>query len=76
MHDLVTMGTSSFNILILDELFENLDAKGIEIAFDLIRLKAEEDTGVWIVTHNAVIDSLNTKTIYLSKNKKGTFIDM
>ena len=74
MHDLVSIG-SSFNVLILDEALENLDAKGMEVVFDLIRVKAGDDKGVFIITHSAEIDSLNTKTVYVRKNKSGSFME-
>lgn len=65
MHDIVSQ-TAGFNILILDEVFENLDTGGIETVFDLIRTKAGDDRTVYVITHQAQIDALNCKTIDIS----------
>lgn len=62
MHDLIS-STSNVNLLILDEIFESLDQEGIEEVFDLIRTKAGDSRTVYVVTHSATIDALNTKTI-------------
>ncbi len=67
MHDLITE-KADFNILALDEIFEGMDAEGIETAFELIRLKAERHS-VYLVTHNDIIDSLYCKTIELGLDK-------
>lgn len=63
MHDLITH-KSDINILIMDEIFEGLDNLGIEAAFDLIRQKAENRT-VFLITHSDIIDSLNSRTIFV-----------
>lgn len=73
MHDLITE-KADFNILALDEIFEGMDAEGIETAFELIRLKAERHS-VYLVTHNDIIDSLYCKTIELGlDNDRHTYV--
>lgn len=64
MHDLVSY-KADINILVMDEIFEGLDAEGVETAFDLIRRKAETKS-VFLITHNEIIDSLQSKSIYIA----------
>lgn len=74
MYDLVSMNTD-FNILIMDEVFEGLDEEGEATVFDLIRMKAQEDKSVFIITHSVVMDSLYSNTIEFSKGTYGTVLD-
>ena len=67
MHDLIKSQVQ-MNILAMDEIFEGLDAEGIETAFDLIRVKAGENTSVFVITHSQTIDSLNTKSMTAVKD--------
>ena len=68
MHDLITF-TNKFNLLIMDECFEGLDVEGLEVAFDLIRMKAHDSQTIYIISHSMVIDSLNSKVLEVSKDK-------
>lgn len=68
MHDLVCSSVS-FNILIMDEIFEGLDTEGIEDVFDLIRMKSEGKS-LFIITHSQHIDSRNTKRIEVVRDSK------
>jgi len=47
MHDLVG-DVSGTNLLVMDEVFEGLDDEGVEVVFDLIRVKAGDDKTVFI----------------------------
>ena len=49
-HDIV-VGDSAFNILILDEIFENLDENNIDIVTDLIAAKTGKKV-VYLITHH------------------------
>lgn len=75
MHDLIGH-TANTNLLIMDEFFEGLDAGGLASALDLVRVKADTGKTVYIISHHAVIDTLNTKTINVYKNEQGqTYIE-
>lgn len=75
MHDLIGH-TADTNLLIMDEFFEGLDAGGLASALDLVRVKADTGKTVYIISHHAVIDTLNTKTINVYKNEEGnTYIE-
>jgi DNA repair exonuclease SbcCD ATPase subunit len=67
MHDLVS-STRSLSILVMDEIFEGLDDEGIETVFDLIRVKAGDGAGVYVITHSTMIDSLNAKTVWIEQD--------
>lgn len=69
MHDMVSYKTR-INILVMDEVFEGLDNDGVETAFDLIRRKAENHA-VYLITHNDIIDSLQSKTITIESDELG-----
>ena len=56
-HDLVSQ-TNNINLLIMDEIMEGLDAKGIEQVFGLIRMKAKTGDSIYIISH---LDNLNSK---------------
>lgn len=67
MHDLVTMN-SSINILVMDEVFEGLDKEGIELVFELIRVKAETKS-VYLITHEETIDSMGTRSFTFAQDE-------
>ena len=61
MHDMVQNYTAPTNILIMDEVFEGLDGEGVETVYDLVRMKAEGDKSIYLITHSQLLDSLYTK---------------
>jgi DNA repair exonuclease SbcCD ATPase subunit len=65
LHDLVAHTGTKMSILVMDEIFENLDAEGIETIFDLLRQK-ESVKSIYVITHQEGIDSLNAKIITVS----------
>jgi len=73
-HDIISH-KSNINLLIMDEIFENVDAKGIEVIFDLIRVKAGDSKSVFCITHNQMLDTLNTKSIFIRKEEGISYID-
>jgi DNA repair exonuclease SbcCD ATPase subunit len=72
MFDLLKSSKVSFNVLFLDEVFENLDLEGVEEAFEIIRVLAE-DSAVYLVTFN-MVDSLGVKTYTFDKTDGTTKI--
>lgn len=56
LFDLLGARKTKFNVLLLDEVLEGLDAEGIEICFDLLRDKAK-DLGVYLITHTEIDSS-------------------
>lgn len=60
LHDLISAATD-INILILDEIFENLDATNVELVFELIQLKAETKS-VFLISHQEKLDTTMTKS--------------
>lgn len=66
MHDLVS-GIVSFNVLIMDEVFEGLDQEGMEQAFDLIRMKGGEEITVYVITHSTRVDTLHCHKLEVVK---------
>lgn len=74
VHDVVSH-VSNINVLFMDEIFEGLDDEGIETAFDLIRTKAGDGKSVFVITHASMLDSLNTKSIYVEQDEdKSTYL--
>lgn len=67
MHDLISQ-RSNINILIMDEAMEGLDDEGVQIVFDLIRIKAEGRC-VFIISHLVNLDALNCKTINIESEE-------
>lgn len=71
--DLLAETKTKFNILLLDEAFENLDEAGVFDMFEILRLKAE-DTNVYLISHNEKMDTLNVNTINFVKRDNFTEI--
>lgn len=63
MYDLVSYKTK-FNFLCLDEIFESLDAAGIEMVNDIIKQLAETKA-VYLVTHNPIFVPPSASTIVI-----------
>lgn len=72
MFDLLKSTKTQFNVLFLDEVFENLDETGMEECFDLIRM-ISEDTAVYMISHR-IIDSLQMKNYYIHYDNGSTTI--
>ena len=70
-HDMVS---KTLPLLILDEVFENLDGDNIAKVFDFVRLKVEGGKNVYIITHQDNLDFKYTKTIEVEKVGKLTQI--
>lgn len=70
LHDLIAHKTD-INLLVLDEVFENLDRRGVEAVFDLIGVKASTGKAIFVITHQTLIDASMSKsfTVYHDSNK-------
>jgi len=70
LHDLISHKTD-INLLVLDEVFENLDRRGVEAVFDLIGVKASTGKAIFVITHQTLIDASMSKsfTVYHDCNK-------
>lgn len=53
------------NLLILDEVFESLDQSGIELAYEIIRKKAETKA-VYVVSHSPFVEVNDANRVELS----------
>ncbi len=67
---LMTLLNFSCNLLVLDELFDNLDELGSESLVELLTDLKDVDS-VFIITHHAHIPIPYDKEIIISKNEKG-----
>lgn len=70
MHDLVSK-TSDLNILVMDECMEGLDEQGVDVVFELLRMKCGSSKSIYIITHNQMLDVLNAKSITIDKDDNG-----
>lgn len=61
------MVSKTLPLLILDEVFENLDPANITKVFDFVRLKVEEGKNIFLITHQQDLDFTYTKVIEVSK---------
>lgn len=64
------LGFSS-NILVLDEIFDNLDEIGCQRILNLITLKLSDVDSIFIVTHHSDISIPYDKTLFVVKDEKG-----
>lgn len=71
IHDIVN-AKSNFNIIVLDEIFENIDENGIDDLFDIIDIKSKNKS-LYIISHSE-IENLNCKNIYIKKENNNSFI--
>lgn len=62
MHDIIS-GNVLFNILLMDEIFENLDSEGIEEVFRLLRSKIGEDMSIYVITHLNELNTMFSRTL-------------
>lgn len=68
---LLTLLGFSCNILVLDEMFDNLDANGCESLIELITTRLKDIESVFVVTHHADIDVPYDDKITIAKNDEG-----
>ena len=61
----------SSNILVLDEIFDNLDAHGCQNVLNVISNKIADVQSVYIITHHADIDLPIDNIINVIKNEDG-----
>jgi DNA repair exonuclease SbcCD ATPase subunit len=59
-HDVI--GSNFVNILILDEVFENLDEDNIDVVSELINIKAR-DRGIYLITHRKEFIAINARVL-------------
>lgn len=57
---------TKFNILILDEAFENIDNNGVQVIFDMVR-QISQKTNVFLITFIENIDTTYINNLYLTK---------
>lgn len=70
LHETLTL-SKGINILLLDEVFENLDADNIELVISLIRTLSEGKT-VFIISHIQNLPFSNCKALEVCKNNGQT----
>lgn len=61
----------SSNILVLDEIFDNLDSIGCQKVIDLISTKLIDVSSIFIVTHHSDIQIPSDNEIVIVKDEKG-----
>jgi ABC-type multidrug transport system ATPase subunit len=61
----------SSNILVLDEIFDNLDSIGCQRVLDLISNKLLDVSSIFIVTHHSDIQIPNDNEIVIVKDGNG-----
>lgn len=67
----------TLNILFLDEIFNTIDMESIDIIVDVVKQLSEQiNMNIFMVSHNAVSDSLFDKRIYLRKVNNFTELKM
>ena len=71
INDLVSSQLDEFNILILDEMFENLDEDGNYAVSEFLSMKAKK-YNVFVITHSVLFDVKNANILEITKSKKGT----
>jgi DNA repair exonuclease SbcCD ATPase subunit len=66
VHDVISANVG-FNILLMDEIFENLDDEGVDAVFELVRMKMVEDRSIYIITHQKEISTMYANVINFTK---------
>ena len=61
----------SSNIIVLDEIFDNLDDIGCQNIINLITHRLNDISSVYIVTHHSDISIPYDKIVEVEKNEKG-----
>ncbi len=61
----------SSNILVLDEIFDNLDDIGCQKVLNLISNKLNDIEGIYIITHHSDISIPSDRYLLIIKNNKG-----
>jgi len=72
IHDLVTENIN-FNILVMDEVFENLSVKSIELASELILEKAQSKT-LYLITHHQEFNPPNARILEVTRENGTTIL--
>ena len=60
-----------FNVLILDEAFENIDNEGVQVIFSMVRALSNE-TNIFLITFIENIDGTYVNNLYLTKENNLT----
>jgi len=68
MHDLVSSKVK-FNLMVMDEAFDNLDAEGVATVNTLLDLRSKEKA-VYVVTHNPMFAPQSVQTYEISGGNK------
>lgn len=71
MHDIIS-GNVLFNILLMDEIFENLDNEGVDEVFRLLHTKMGGNTSIYVITHQNELSTMHARTIVFKRNQAGT----
>ena len=71
MHDIIS-GNVLFNILLMDEIFENLDNEGVDEVFRLLHTKMGSNTSIYVITHQNELSTMHARTIVFKRNQVGT----
>ena len=61
----------SSNIIVLDEIFDNLDSLGCQKVLNVISKKLSDIDSIYIVTHHSDIDLPVDNEIIVIKNENG-----
>ena len=68
LQDLIAARSSKkLNIAFFDEVFDTLDATGVEKVVDLLQDMAKEKSSLFVITHNNDLKSLFTNSIKIVK---------
>ena len=69
MNDVSNMD-SDISLIGMDEVTKELDAEGLEIFFELLRLKAK-DKSVYLISHLPTLDAMNCRIINVDFDEDG-----
>ena len=68
LQDLVaSRSKKSFNVLFMDEVFANIDERGVESIMDLLNEKGKERESIFVITHLPVLKSCFNSVITVKK---------
>ena len=71
---LCDLNNFSSNILVLDEIFDNLDSIGCNKLLDFISNKISDINCIYIITHHADIDIPKDREIFVIKDENGSSV--
>jgi DNA repair exonuclease SbcCD ATPase subunit len=76
LQDLVASRSNKrVDLLVYDEVFEGLDSIGSEAVIELLKEKARKVGSVLVITHNAALKQLFTKSLVVRKENARTVIE-